>query len=148
VIALYNPYVLTNGEFQIDAIASTVAVSALAGAAIAKLAGAAICVATGWRGGFIIPLFFVGFCVGRIVADYLPGASVWPFVIGVMIAANVGVTKTPLGSTLVVTEMSGSAMLPGALIAALVSLIVTSPVGLIESQRERVDAYGPGHAHR
>ena len=148
VIALYSPYVLTNGEFQIDGITSTVAASALAAAAVAKLAGAAVCVASGWRGGFIIPLFFVGFCVGRIVADHLPGASVWPFVIGVMIAANVGVTKTPLGSSLVVTEMSGSALLPGALIAALVSLIVTSPVGLIESQRERVDAYGPGHAHR
>ena len=148
VIALCSPYVLTNGEFQIDTIAATAAASALAIAAVAKLAGAAICVATGWRGGFIIPLFFVGFCVGRMVAVNLPGASVWPFVLAVMIAANVGVTKTPLGSTLVVTEMSGSALLPSALIAALVSLIVTSPVGLIESQRDRVDVYGSGHAHR
>jgi H+/Cl- antiporter ClcA len=148
VIALHSPYVLTNGEFQIDTISSAVAISALAVAAVAKLAGAAICVATGWRGGFIIPLFFIGFCVGRIVAVHLPGASVWPFVLGVMIAANVGVTKTPLGSTLVVTEMSGSALLPGALIAALVSLIVTSPVGLIDTQRDRVDAYGTGHALR
>jgi H+/Cl- antiporter ClcA len=148
VVALYSPYVLTNGEFQIDTIASTVAASVLAIAAAAKLAGAAVCVATGWRGGFIIPLFFVGFCVGRIVVVHLPGASVWPFVLAVMIAANVGVTKTPLGSTLVVTEMSGSALLPSALIAALVSLIVTSPVGLIETQRDRVDAYGSGHANR
>ena len=148
VIALYSPYVLTNGEFQIDAMSSAVAVSALAIAAVVKLAGAAICVATGWRGGFIIPLFFIGFCVGRIVAVHLPGASVWPFVLGVMIAANVGVTKTPLGSTLVVTEMSGSALLPTALIASLVSLIVTSPVGLIETQRDRVDAYGVGHARQ
>ena len=85
VIALYSPYVLTNGEFQIDTISSTVAASALAIAAVAKLAGAAVCVATGWRGGFIIPLFFIGFCVGRIVAVHLPGASVWPFVLAVMI---------------------------------------------------------------
>ncbi len=148
VIALYSPYVLTNGEFQIDTVASTVAASALAGAAIAKLAGAAVCVATGWRGGFIIPLFFIGFCVGRIVVVHLPDASLWPFVLGVMIAANVGVTKTPLGSTVVVTEMSGSALLPSALVAALVSLVVTSPVALIETQRDRVDAYGSGHGHR
>ena len=147
VVALYSSYALTNGEFQIDMIASVVTVSTLAIAAVAKLAGAAICVATGWRGGFIIPLFFIGFCVGRIVALHLPGASVWPFVLGVMIAANVGVTKTPLGSTVVITEMSGSALLPSALIAALVSLIVTSPVGLIETQRDHVNAYGSGHAH-
>lgn len=148
VIALYSPYVLTNGEFQIDAIGVSASVAVLAGAAVAKLIGAAVCVATGWRGGFIIPLFFVGFCVGRMVAEDLPGASTWPFVLAVMIAANVGVTKTPLGSTLVVTEMSGSALLPSALVAALVSLIVTAPMVLIESQRERIDAYGSGHAER
>jgi H+/Cl- antiporter ClcA len=59
-----------------------------------------------------------------------------------MIAANVGVTKTPLGSTLVVTEMAGSALLPSALIAAIVGLVLTSSLNVIESQRERVDAYG------
>lgn len=93
-------------------------------------------------GGFIIPLFFVGFCVGEALAPHLPGVTDWPFVLGVMIAANVGVTKTPLGSTLVVTEMAGSALLPSALIAAIVGLVLTSSLNVIESQRERVDAYG------
>ena len=35
-----------------------------------------------------------------------------------MAAVNVGVTKTPLGSTLVVTEMAGLQVLPTTLIAA------------------------------
>ena len=144
-VALYSPYVLTNGEFQIDRLIGTTATTALLVAAAVKLVGAATCVATGWRGGFIIPLFFMGFCVGEAVAVHLPGASDWPFVLAVMIAANVGVTKTPLGSTLVVTEMSGSALLPSALIAALVSLIVTASINVIESQRERADAYGASH---
>ena len=147
-IALYSPYVLTNGEFQIDELVEAAGVAALVVAGAIKLIGAATCVATGWRGGFIIPLFFAGFCVGHAVADHLPGATEWPFVLAVMIAANVGVTKTPLGSTLVVTEMSGSAVLPGALIAALVSLVLTSPLNVIASQRDRVDAYGPGHDHQ
>ena len=59
-----------------------------------------------------------------------------------MAAANVGVTKTPIGSTLVVTEMAGTAVLPSTLIASLVSLLLTSGVGLIESQRERFDPVG------
>lgn len=142
VIALYSPYVLTNGEFQIDHLLGTTATTALLIAAAAKLVGAAVCVATGWRGGFIIPLFFVGFCVGAALAPHLPGVTDWPFVLGVMIAANVGVTKTPLGSTLVVTEMAGSALLPSALIAAIVGLALTSSLNVIETQRERVDAYG------
>ena len=54
-----------------------------------------------------------------------------------MAAANAGVTKTPLGSTLVVTEMAGFQLLPTTLIAAIVSFVLTSEVGLIHTQRER-----------
>jgi len=54
-----------------------------------------------------------------------------------MVAINVGVTKTPLGSTLVVTEMAGLQLIPMTLIAAVVSLFLTSEVGLIHSQRRR-----------
>ncbi|MGB0112954.1 MAG: chloride channel protein [Ilumatobacteraceae bacterium] len=142
LLAIASPYALTNGELQIDELAVGAAVSTLALAAIVKLTAAAVCVVTGWRGGFIIPLFFVGFCVGRVVVDLLPGATEWAFVVAVMIAANVSVTKTPLGSTLVVLEMAGATVLPGALVAALVSLVVTSPLAVIASQRDRVDAYG------
>lgn len=59
-----------------------------------------------------------------------------------MVAANVGVTKTPLGSTLVVSEMAGLALLPTTLIAAMVSLALTSDVGLIDTQRRRLDIDG------
>jgi H+/Cl- antiporter ClcA len=54
-----------------------------------------------------------------------------------MVAANTGVTKTPIGSTLVVTEMAGITLLPTTLIAAVVALALTSSLGLIESQRRR-----------
>ena len=54
-----------------------------------------------------------------------------------MAATNVGVTKTLLGSTLVVTEMGGIRLLPTTLLAALVAMMLTSSVGLIESQRDR-----------
>lgn len=144
-IALATPMVLTNGEYQVQTLVATSTVGALVVALVAKLAGAAIAVATGWRGGFIIPLFFAGFCAGHALAPYLPGATHWAFVVAVMIAANVGVTKTPLGSTLVVLEMAGMAVLPTALIAALTSLIATAPVVMIDAQRERVDVYGPAH---
>ena len=52
-------------------------------------------------------------------------------------AANVGVTKTPIGSTLVVTEMAGVHLLPTTLLAAVVALFLTSEVSLIHTQRER-----------
>jgi H+/Cl- antiporter ClcA len=55
------------------------------------------------------------------------------------VALCVGVTKTPLGTTLVVTEMAGLPLLPVTLLAAVVALVASSPLTMIESQRARVD---------
>lgn len=143
-LAIVTPYALTNGEAQIVAMNGTasIAVTTLLLAAGVKLVASAVTVVSGWKGGFIIPLFFIGYCLARAATGHLPGGDPWIFAAGTMAAANVGVTKTPIGSTLVVTEMAGTAVLPSTLIASLVSLLLTSGVGLIESQRERFDPVG------
>ena len=118
---------------------SHVAVATLLGAAAVKLVASAVSLITGWKGGFIIPLFFVGFCLARAAAGHTPGGDEWILAAGLMAACNVGVTKTPIGSTLVVTEMAGMGVLPPTLIAAVVSMALTSSVGLIDTQRRRLD---------
>ena len=139
--AFISPYALTNGEAHIEHLTTAkVAVGTLLLAAVMKLLASSITVVTGWKGGFIIPLFFIGFCLARATAGILPGSDQWVLAAGLMVACNVGVTKTPIGSTLVVTEMAGMAVLPSTLLAALVSLMLTSGVGMIESQRTRFDA--------
>jgi H+/Cl- antiporter ClcA len=144
--ALATPYALTNGEVQIEHLTTAkVAGITFLVAAAAKLVAAAVTVVTGWKGGFIIPLFFIGFCLARASAGHLPGSDEWALAAALMVACNVGVTKTPIGSTLVVTEMAGLALLPSTLLAALVSLVLTSSVGLIDSQRRRFDAGAEGH---
>ncbi len=148
LLAVATPYALTNGEFQIESlIDSPPAVRILVIAGIAKLLAAAIALVTGWRGGFIIPLFFAGFVLGWAVAGWLPIEHEWVFVAGTMVAANVAVTKTPFGSALVVTEMAGFPLLPTALVSSLTCLVLTSPVGLIDNQRRRIDAYEPAGEH-
>ncbi len=136
-LAFASPYALTFGEEQINHIAAAdLTVAALIGAGLAKLAGSALIVTAGWRGGFIIPLFFVGACFGAAVAQGF-GLDPGLCMTALMVATNVGVTKTPLGSTLIVAEMAGLATLPTSLIAALVSLLLTSRVGMIDTQRRR-----------
>ena len=142
LLAIATPYALTNGEFQIESLLeSPPAVRILVIAGIAKLLGAAVALVTGWRGGFIIPLFFAGFVLGWAVAGWLPIENEWVFIAGTMVAANVAVTKTPFGSALVVTEMAGFTLLPTTLVSSLTCLVLTSPVGLIDNQRRRIDAY-------
>ena len=64
-------------------------------------------------------MFFSGFVLGWALADGSPIEHQWVFVAGTMVAANVGVTKTPFGSALVVTEMAGFAFLPTTLVSSL-----------------------------
>jgi len=136
-LAFASPYALTFGEEQINHIATVdLTVAALIGAGLVKLVGSALIVTAGWRGGFIIPLFFVGACFGAALADGFD-LDRGLCMTALMVATNVGVTKTPLGSTLIVAEMSGLTTLPTSLIAALVALLLTSRVGMIDTQRRR-----------
>ena len=108
-------------------------------AAAAKMLGTSVTVSTGWRGGFIIPLFFIGAALGRLWHLALPHTNEVVLMAALMVAINTGVTKTPLGSTLVVTKMAGLPLLPTTLIAAVVSLLLTSAAGLIHTQQQRRD---------
>jgi H+/Cl- antiporter ClcA len=138
-LGMLSAYSLTFGEAQINEIVDkhggTVAFFALA--ALAKFAGTSVTLSSEWRGGFIIPLFFMGACLARAFHGLVPGAEEAVLIGAFMAACNTGVTKTPLGSTLVVTEMGGLQLLPTTLLAVMVSFALTSEVGLIHTQRER-----------
>jgi H+/Cl- antiporter ClcA len=140
LLAVVTPYALTFGEAQITQLTRpgvAIAAGTLALAAVGKLAATSVTLASEWKGGFIIPLFFIGVCLGMLGHHFFSGANEWVLVPCLMVATNVGVTKTPIGTTLVVTEMAGLKLLPTTLIAAVVALLVTSGFGLIESQRRR-----------
>jgi H+/Cl- antiporter ClcA len=138
-LGLASAYSLTFGEAQIGQILShhVGAVAFFALAAGAKLLGTSVTLSAEWRGGFIIPLFFMGACLGRAFHGLVPGTNEAVMVAAFMAAANTGVTKTPIGSTLVVSEMAGFRLLPTTLLATVVAFVLTSEVGLIHTQRER-----------
>jgi H+/Cl- antiporter ClcA len=141
-LAFLSPYALTFGEGQIGTLLVTrLGLGALVLAAACKLVAAATMVSSGWRGGFIIPLFFLGVVLGTIVSRELHTDRIVTM-LAMMAACNVGVTKTPFGSTLVVAGMAGVVVLPTTLIAAIVALLLTSRVALIETQRERDPVLG------
>lgn len=142
LLAFWSPFALTFGEAQVNPlVAHKALVTALVIAALAKLCGTAVTLSSGWRGGFIIPLFFIGVALGRLSHLLVPSTNEVVMMASCMAAINVGVTKTPLGSTLVVTEMVGLQVLPTTLIAAVVALLLTSQVGLIHTQQERQGAF-------
>lgn len=140
LLALASPHALTNGEFAVaELTTSDLTALALVGAAAAKLGGSVIAVAGEWRGGFIIPLFFIGATLGTAIHEVAPSANQWVLVTAMMVGCNVGVTKTVLGSVLVVAEMSGTGLLPTLLISSIIALGLTGPIRVIETQRHRAE---------
>ena len=138
---------LYNGKKSVDFVGRKWLWYAVSGvilllAVLAKLLGSSVTLSSGWKGGFIIPLFFIGSCLAGALHIGVGSTDLAVLLASFMVACNVGVTKTPLGSVLVVTEMAGLTLLPATLVAALVSLVLTSNVGLIHTQRSRdlVDA--------
>src|SRR5579875_269170 len=141
LLAFLSPYALTFGEYQINPlVAKQAAALFFLGAAAAKLAGTSVTLSSAWKGGFIIPLFFMGVALGRFLHGVFPDTNMVVLMTALMAANNVGVTKTTLGSVLVVSEMAGIKVLPTTLLAAIIALFLTSNVGLIETQRDREPA--------
>jgi H+/Cl- antiporter ClcA len=97
---------------------------------------------SGFRGGFIFPLFFIGAATGTAAAMAVgvvfPHVPVAVVVLGFMAATNVAVTKTPISTAVLLTSLSGTAVLPAVLAACLASFVVTTRVSLISTQRSRV----------
>ena len=138
LLAFWSPYALTFGEAQLGGLLTAkLTIGALAVAVTAKLAGTTVTMASEWKGGFIIPLFFMGAAMGQIAHQLVPALSEPVAMAAMMAALCTGVLKTPLGATLVVTEMAGIPVLAVTVIAAVVALLVTSPLTLIETQRAR-----------
>lgn len=149
LLGMWSPYALTFGETQLQTLVDArLAASALAVAMAAKFLGTSVVLAAGWKGGFIVPLFFIGATAGQLMHAAAPAIDPTVLMACAMVALCVGVTKTPIGATLVVTEMAGLSLLPVTLIAAVIALVASSPVRLIETQRSRhaFEPVSPGEA--
>jgi H+/Cl- antiporter ClcA len=104
---------------------------ALAGA---KMAAISVTVTGGWRGGFIIPIFFTGACIGKAVAILIPGINPALAMICTMAALNAGVTRTPVSTTLLLTKLTNVTPFTPILFASLIGFFLAPKVPLIASQ--------------
>lgn len=85
-------------------------------------------------------MFLVGYCLGRAAPVGTGHGGSLTLAVALMVACNVGMTKTPLGSTLVVAQSASVVQLPAMLIAALTSLGLTSRITFVGNQRHRSPA--------
>ncbi|MBD1923274.1 chloride channel protein [Microcoleus sp. FACHB-831] len=140
LIALAFPQTLFFGEREIATIIETgpsLGVKLLLLIALAKMLAVSCTLHSGFRGGFIFPLFYIGGTVGLALALSFPQIHPTIGTLCMMGAVNVAITKTPISTTIILSVLSDTAMVPVLAIACLVSFLLTTQVSLIKTQRSR-----------
>jgi chloride channel protein, CIC family len=140
VIAGIYPQTLFFGEIQgAELLEGGVQMGAIAllGLALAKMLAVGCTLHSGFRGGFIFPLFFIGAAGGLAISAVFPIIPAPLAALCTMAAVNVAVTKTPVSTTVILVTLSGMAVLPLLVIASFVSFLLTTRVALIRTQRSR-----------
>lgn len=134
-IAAFLPLTRYFGHEELDSVVSaSFSVNFLLILALAKMAAISVTVTGGWRGGFIIPLFFTGACIGKAVATSIPGLNPALAMICTMAALNAAVTRTPISTTLLLAKLANITPLTPILFASLVGFFLSPKVPLITSQ--------------
>lgn len=143
LIAMVFPQTLFFGEKEIQTVfdtGATLGVSMLLMIGVAKMLAVSCTLHSGFRGGFIFPLFYIGAAIGLAIAMGFPQVHPTIAMVCMMAAVNVAITKTPISTTVILSVLSDSAIVPVIVIASFVSFLLTTELSLIKTQRSRTVA--------
>ncbi|OPZ09360.1 MAG: Voltage-gated ClC-type chloride channel ClcB [candidate division BRC1 bacterium ADurb.BinA292] len=119
-------------------------VPALGALILLKMIAISVTIAGGWRGGIIIPLFFIGACLGKLAILVLPG-QINPALamVGVMAGINASVTRTPISTAILLAKLTGTGALTPILFASLAGFLLAPRTPLIRAQLKRPPSGSP-----
>ena len=134
-LAILFPLTRFFGEHQLEEIIKgNFSIAVLVALAIAKMLTISVTVTGGWRGGIIIPLFFIGSCLGKAIAIANPNSNETLAMICVMAALNASVTRTPISTTLILAKLAGLSIFTPVLFASMVGFLLAPRSPFIASQ--------------
>jgi H+/Cl- antiporter ClcA len=140
LIAIAFPQTLFFGEHEIHTIIETgsaLGAKLLLMIALAKMLAVCCTLHSGFRGGFIFPLFYIGAALGYALSLSVPQFHPTIAMVCLMAALNVAITKTPISTTVILSVLSDTAMVPVIVIACFTSFLLTTQLSLIRTQRSR-----------
>lgn len=137
VIAFYFPLTRYFGHHQInELINGNSSIQFLFAILIFKILAISITVTSGWRGGFIIPLFFTGTTLGLIIVHYFPFINPGLAIVCCMAAVNSCVTRTPMSTAILLISLTGFNYLTPVLFASLTGYFLAPRIPFIKSQMD------------
>lgn len=140
LISFYFPLTRYFGHHQIvELLHSNLTLTLLVCILIFKILAIAITVTSGWRGGFIIPLFFVGATMGLIIHTLFPATNFTLATVCCMAAVNVCVTRTPMSTTILLATLTGFTYFIPILFASLTGYFLAPRIPFISTQMKAVE---------
>lgn len=100
---------------------------------ILKLIFTVVTLASGFKGGEVTPLFFIGATLGSALSFWLPIPTSMLAGLG-FVAVFAGATNTPFACATMACELFGFSMFPYALIVCLISFLFSGNQGIYTSQ--------------
>lgn len=138
ILAYYFPITRYFGHHQInDLLLIEFEMEFLIAILIIKILAISVTVTSGWRGGFIIPLFFVGATLGLIIHQLFPSTNLSLAVITCMAAINACVTRTPMSTTILLATLTGFGYFIPILFASLTGYFLAPRIPFITSQMDK-----------
>jgi H+/Cl- antiporter ClcA len=108
---------------------------------LGKLAFTVVSLGTGFKGGEVTPLFFIGATFGNAIAPFLD--LPFPMLAGLgFVAVFAGAANTPVAGTLMAMELFGPAIVPFAALACFASYLCSGQAGIYAAQRTGRGKYG------
>ena len=142
-IAFYFPLTRYFGHHQInELLTESLPIKLLVVILIFKILAISITVTSGWRGGFIIPLFFIGVTLGLIIHQLFPGTNLTLVIISCMAALNACVTRTPMSTTILLATLTGFSYFIPILFASLTGYFLAPKIPFINSQLDKEKKFG------
>lgn len=137
VIAFYLPITRYFGHHEInELLLGNFSLTLLVAILVFKIIAISITVTSGWRGGFIIPLFFVGATLGLIIHKIFPSINLSLAIVSCMAAINACVTRTPMSTTILLATLTGFGHFIPILFASLTGYFLAPRIPFISSQME------------
>ncbi|MEZ4793838.1 MAG: chloride channel protein, partial [Gelidibacter sp.] len=135
IIAFYLPITRYFSHYQVNTLLiSDFSLKLLIAILFFKIIAISITVTSGWRGGFIIPLFFVGATLGLVIHQFVPSISLALTIVSCMAAINACVTRTPMSTTILLATLTGFTYFIPILFASLTGYFLAPRIPFIASQ--------------
>ncbi len=140
IAAFFVPLSLFYGEDQIQTIIDQgfqMGLGSLLILLLVKSLTVSLSIHSGFRGGFVFPVFLIGVTLGSVISLVFPFIPPTVSLVCATAALAAALLKTPVSMIIVISVISGTHVIPLVTVSVITSLLLTVGTGIVSTQKPR-----------